>query len=588
METRGIAPLVVVVIVAAVAGGSVATPVVVDTVDVDPDSPLYALERLGERIKRMDDVSVMKERFMEFSKMCDKGKGSQFLHIQEETERLYSKLQQELPEEKKAEVVSWLSAQEVRVAKNKVQLLKEAALKLKEELKGTAAEEEIGEVVGDLQECSLEVTTRPEEVQARIELLKQMIENIKAPYAARVRVETVKALEAEIKACDFEIKTKVEIKKTRAPPVFDLQKELSEFNTKLAEIKAKLELAPQVPGRKAVEVLVREAEEHRDKALEAAEDNKVRIGLLHSAVVLLERAEKILDRAMDWEEKHAEEWREYKKAENLLEQQIVAVGKTIEGIAAENPEALKAIAVSIRQVGVRLQETVKEMETEYTRKAGEAEDALREGYGVIKTGLEDALTRWTTGGASWWDEAREKGYLVVVLPVRVKITGTVDSEGNLAASFSESRERSIDTLWGTLSVRILGEGTLEARLQEGTVVGNLTARGERSITSKNLNASWTVEISASVSGVVSERMVECDVKGTGKASGTHTVDLGGWKGPGSLEWTQSLSFEVSGKIVGDLIGGNFEGWICLYPTNARTTSFSVVRENIGGVVGIGG
>jgi DNA-directed RNA polymerase subunit L len=579
METRGIAPLVVVVIVAAVAGGSVAAPVAVDTIDVNPDSPLYALERLGERIKRVDDVSLMKERFTEFSKMCDKGKGSQFLHIQEETETLYDKLQNTLPETKKVEVANWLQAQEVRMAKNKVQLLKEAALRLKEELKGTVAENEVAKVVEDLQQCSQEVATNTEEVQARIELLKQKVENLMTPYVARVRLQTVKALEVGKKVGDFEIAVKAEVAKVKTPPTLDFQKELSEFDTKLAEIKAKLELAPQVAGWKAAEELVREAEEHRDKALEAAEDNKVPIGLIYSAKVLLERAEKILDHAIDWENEHAENWTEYEKAENLLEQRIEKL-KT-ENAEALSVEALKVVAENIRNIVGKTQARLREVENEHDRKLGEALTAAREGYENLRAGLADALRQWRVSRGSWWDEVKQKGYLGAVLPLKAKITGEVDAQGNLSASYSENHQVSVDTAWGTFSIVAAGQGNLQAVLSGDRITGNLTASGSRSITSRYASGNWTLNITAEVSGTVSDSMVECDVRGNGTATGTHALTTEGGEG-GSLEWTQSISFDVSGKIVGNLVEGRLEGWVFLYISNINAREISITRENIGG------
>jgi len=578
METRGIAPLVVVVIVAAVAGGSVAAPVAVDTIDVNPDSPLYALERLGERIKRVDDVSLMKERFTEFSKMCDKGKGSQFLRIQEETETLYDKLQNTLPETKKVEVANWLQAQEVRMAKNKVQLLKEAALRLKEELKGTVAENEVAKVVEDLQQCSQEVATNTEEVQARIELLKQKVENLRTPYVARVRLQTVKALEAGKKVGDFEIAVKAEVAKVKTPPTLDFQKELSEFDTKLAEIKAKLELAPQVAGWKAAEELVREAEEHRDKALEAAEDNKVPIGLIYSAKVLLERAEKILDHAIDWENEHAENWTEYEKAENLLEQRIEKL-KT-ENAEAFSVEALK-VAENIRNIVGKTQARLREVENEHDRKLGEALTAAREGYENLRAGLADALRQWRVSRGSWWDEVKQKGYLGAVLPLKAKITGEVDAQGNLSASYSENHQVSVDTAWGTFSIVAAGQGNLQAVLSGDRITGNLTASGSRSITSRYASGNWTLNITAEVSGTVSDSMVECDVRGNGTATGTHALTTEGGEG-GSLEWTHSISFDVSGKIVGNLVEGRLEGWVFLYISNINAREISITRENIGG------
>ena len=72
LDQRGMATVMVVVIIAASAGGAVATPVVVDVADVDPDHPLYALERLGERVRMVGDEDLMRERCFEGYRMWEK------------------------------------------------------------------------------------------------------------------------------------------------------------------------------------------------------------------------------------------------------------------------------------------------------------------------------------------------------------------------------------------------------------------------------------------------------------------------------------------------------------------------------------
>lgn len=48
---KGVAGLTVAVAAIAMAGASVGTPAAVDEVDVQPDSPLYSMERASEAIK---------------------------------------------------------------------------------------------------------------------------------------------------------------------------------------------------------------------------------------------------------------------------------------------------------------------------------------------------------------------------------------------------------------------------------------------------------------------------------------------------------------------------------------------------------
>ncbi|MDI6883845.1 MAG: hypothetical protein QMD00_01710 [Hadesarchaea archaeon] len=84
LDQRGIAVVAVVVIIVASTGVSVATPVVVDAIDVDPDHPLYGLERLGERIRMVGDEDQMKERCVEAYRMYGKGLVEKYKDIFEE------------------------------------------------------------------------------------------------------------------------------------------------------------------------------------------------------------------------------------------------------------------------------------------------------------------------------------------------------------------------------------------------------------------------------------------------------------------------------------------------------------------------
>lgn len=91
METKGVATVVVVIIVVATSGG-ITTPIVVDQVDVNPDSPFYGLERIGESMKETVvggqgfDVDRVKERTCEYIAMVDLGRAEDFLSLIDEAE----------------------------------------------------------------------------------------------------------------------------------------------------------------------------------------------------------------------------------------------------------------------------------------------------------------------------------------------------------------------------------------------------------------------------------------------------------------------------------------------------------------------
>ncbi|MEM3401660.1 MAG: DUF5667 domain-containing protein [Candidatus Hadarchaeales archaeon] len=91
MDSRGIATVAVVIVVVSTAGG-VATPVIVDTIDVDPESPFYGLERIGEGMKEAVlggqgfDIALAEERVKEFKVMNERGKSTAYLGLVDEAE----------------------------------------------------------------------------------------------------------------------------------------------------------------------------------------------------------------------------------------------------------------------------------------------------------------------------------------------------------------------------------------------------------------------------------------------------------------------------------------------------------------------
>lgn len=80
MSEAGIATAAAFAAVLAVAGGTIGGPIAVDTLaDQQPDSPLYALERAGERIKEMTyakgqdwNLERARERVEEYAHIADK------------------------------------------------------------------------------------------------------------------------------------------------------------------------------------------------------------------------------------------------------------------------------------------------------------------------------------------------------------------------------------------------------------------------------------------------------------------------------------------------------------------------------------
>lgn len=92
MNQRGIATVTAVVAVFAVAGSAVATPVVVDSAaDQNPDSPFYALERIGERIKEATyaggqdwQLDRARERTEEYKQITEKTVSGNHINLLED------------------------------------------------------------------------------------------------------------------------------------------------------------------------------------------------------------------------------------------------------------------------------------------------------------------------------------------------------------------------------------------------------------------------------------------------------------------------------------------------------------------------
>lgn len=125
MDEKGIAVVVVAVVVLATAGGAVAAPVIVDAVDVDPDHPLYALERLGERIQLVSDVDQMMERWNEYVRVTERGKGARFRPVLGEFREKIARQLETLPENSRARerITMWVQSQTARVGAIRARLL---------------------------------------------------------------------------------------------------------------------------------------------------------------------------------------------------------------------------------------------------------------------------------------------------------------------------------------------------------------------------------------------------------------------------------------------------------------------------------
>jgi len=330
-DQRGVAVLAVVIIVAASTGVAIATPVVVDAVGVDPDSPLYGLERLGERIRMVSNEDQMKERWGEYASMVSKAKGLEYKNILEE---FVGKMHDVAPGdvETNQEIVKWMQEQMPGIGLVKLRLMKELCEGLRENL--PEASEELENELSDLENIEQELLAENygslENIRARLELRLEHLRRIAERYENRLRERVHRYFDIDNILVDIDVTVNVEVDINIVRPIqitaAEFENELENFNKSLAEVQAMLEGAPEnVPGRNAAERLVGLAIKLRDNAVAAYEagENRKALVLIHTAQVHLRNAETILSHASEWEPEFRENWTDWKGIwENMRQQWI--------------------------------------------------------------------------------------------------------------------------------------------------------------------------------------------------------------------------------------------------------------------------
>jgi hypothetical protein len=316
LDNRGVAAVTLVIIVTASMGATLATPLIVDAADVDPDSPLYGLERLGERIRRIGDEDQMKERWIEYAGLVERGKGLEHKGILEE---FMAKMQEVAPGdvEPKQEIVRWMQEQMPGVGLVQLRLCQEFAEGLKEDLFDLPeVPEDIENEIKEIENCVRE-WPKPElreNIMAHLRLIWERLEIIAERHRMRVRGPIFGYLDIDNMLVIVDITMNVEVKiHGIGPPSLPVEfgKMVEEFDNELAEVETMLEGAPEnAPGRHAAERLVELAITLEDNAVTAYEENKVRnaLALIHAAKIHLRNAERILEHASEWEPRFREEW----------------------------------------------------------------------------------------------------------------------------------------------------------------------------------------------------------------------------------------------------------------------------------------
>lgn len=185
---HGFAAVAVVVVLVSV-GAGMATPVIVDSIDVNPDSPFYGLERIGERIResfasgQQMDISLAKERTVELEIMIRQQKAERYSWLADEiAERL------ERAAERPTENVGLIRAMETVQAHTRrlESLLENEDLPERARLAVSLALCRSSAVMGVLSEVQARVEAR-ERIRERIREMREELANIKQEAEENLR-----------------------------------------------------------------------------------------------------------------------------------------------------------------------------------------------------------------------------------------------------------------------------------------------------------------------------------------------------------------------------------------------------------------
>ncbi len=329
-EQKGVAAITAVVIIAASIGAGVATPVIVDTVHVDPDSPFYGLERLGEQIRMVSDEDQMKERWGEYVSLVNRGKG---LAYKETLEEFVEKMREVVPGdvETKQEIVQWMQEQMPEIGMVQLKLYGELCQQLKQELDNTPAAEWIENCIRECENLEQSGNTHElrAQIRARLWLIRETIENITNRYRTQINkpmdVDVYFDIDNALADLDVTENVEINISMENFPNLSEaFENKLEEFNTSLVEVQIMLEGAPEnTDGKHAAERLVEVAVDLKDKAVAGFEEGKTRraLALIYAAKVHLSDAEKILEHADEWEPEFALQWHTWRNQWENMKQE---------------------------------------------------------------------------------------------------------------------------------------------------------------------------------------------------------------------------------------------------------------------------
>jgi hypothetical protein len=330
MEESGVAAVAVLAIVLVSAGAAVATPVVVDTIDVDPDSPFYGLERLGEQIKMVSNEAQMMERWTEYERMVDRGKALEYRAIMQEFVDKLQAIEVDNSEAKRA-LVEWMQEKMPGIGMVRARIAEELCERLREKLQpGSDEYKGLENELRALQRARERISAGQgdeTEVRAMVELRLEAVRKI----AERVRERTGENIEKwleiadALKNAEVTVDVKVTVVVHPLPPLpgrENLENLTENLEATIAELQAMLQGIPEnaVTGV-AAEKLLERAETEIERAKEAYDEGKIgrAFGQVAAATKHLEIVKRLIERAQEWEETAAPQLAKEGTWQNVLE-----------------------------------------------------------------------------------------------------------------------------------------------------------------------------------------------------------------------------------------------------------------------------
>jgi len=334
MGESGIAPVAVLAIILVSTGTAVATPVIVDTIDVDPDSPFYGLERLGEQIKMVSNEAQMVERWTEYERVVERGKGLEYRGVMQEFVDRLQALERE-NWESKMELVAWMQEQMPGIGLVRAMVMEQVCERLKEKIGDNLQErEEIDDIIREMAEIRDRIRVRyaeeNEEIRARVQLRLEALRQI----ANRIMEKTGENLQEMLEIIDnlreAELRVEAKVRQTIEARIEARVEEIREnLENRITELQAMLQGMPEnALSENAIREQVKLAQSGIQRAIEAHQQGKSGEAFRQVAVAMarIRIAERLAEKAPEWEPELSTQLARWRQGWEKIKENMVQEG----------------------------------------------------------------------------------------------------------------------------------------------------------------------------------------------------------------------------------------------------------------------